>query len=87
MFKQFFKSVFNKQPDLSKEEIKELELKIISLEKEILLREQQVTKLTILANKQDQYQERYLERILIHNKIITEKKFELEKAQLKIIGG
>jgi hypothetical protein len=87
MFKEFFKKMFNKEPNLPDEEVREINIEINNLKNEIDLREKQVEKLTLLANKQDEFQKRYLDRILIHNKVILEKKERLDILQIRLLGG
>ena len=87
MFKELFKKAFSKEPDLPEEEIKKIKIEISNLKQDISLREEQVKKLTVLANKQDEFQKRYLDRILIHNKVILEKKERLDILEIRLLGG
>ena len=86
MFKELYKKMFNKNT-VSEDELREINIEIYKLKQDISLREQQVKKLTVLANKKDEYQQKYLERILVHNKIILEKKAQVDKLELKAVGG
>ena len=86
MFKELYKKMFNKNT-VSEDELREINIEIYKLKQDISLREEQVKKLTVLANKKDEYQQKYLERILVHNKIILEKKAQVDKLELKAVGG
>ena len=86
MFKELYKKMFNKTT-VSEDELKKINIEIHKLKEEVSLREEQVKKLTVLANKKDEYQSKYLERILVHNKIILEKKEQIDKLELKAVGG
>ena len=86
MFKELYKKMFNKNT-VSEDELREINIEIYKLKQDISLREEQVKKLTVLANKKDEYQQKYLERILVHNKIILEKKEQVDKLELKAVGG
>ena len=86
MFKELYKKMFGKNT-ISEDELKKINIEIYELKRDISLREEQVKRLTILANEKDEYQQKYLERILVHNKIILEKKEQVDKLELKAVGG
>ena len=86
MFKELYKKMFGKNT-ISEDELKKINIEIYELKRGISLREEQVKRLTILANEKDEYQQKYLERILVHNKIILEKKEQVDKLELKAVGG
>jgi hypothetical protein len=87
MFKEFFKKAFSKKPDLPPEEVKKINIEISNLKQDISLREEQVKKLTLLTKEQDEFQKRYLDRILVHNKVILEKKERLDILEIRLLGG
>ena len=87
MFKEFFKKAFNKEPDLPEEEVRKINIEISNIKQDISLREEQVKRLTLLCNEDSEFQKRYLDRILIHNKVILEKKQRLDILKIRLLGG